>query len=112
MGLQDRIVEVHNNPHYGSDSNINYDEGTISKSSESSRLNSSTQVGGQNVSYGPGPSARSNCNLKIQDTRVGNQIVSGTGPSIGIEYRVSNLDTRVQDQNLYGHRSVSVTQIE
>ena len=82
MGLQDRIVEVYNNPHLGSDSNIKYDEGRISKS-----LESSTRVGGQNVSYGPRPSAGSNCNLKIQD----------------VEYRASNLDTRVRDQNLYGH---------
>ena len=100
MGLQDRIVEVHNNPHYGSDSNINYDEGRISES-----LESSTWVGSQNVSYGPGPSAGSNCNLKIQDIGVGNQTVCGTRPSIGIEYRVSNLDIRVRDQNLYGHGS-------
>ena len=36
MGLQDRIVEVHNNPHYESDSNVNYDEGRISELLESS----------------------------------------------------------------------------
>ena len=55
MGLQDRIIEVHNNLHYGSDLNINYDEGRISEVSENSRLNSSTRVGGRNLVPEPAP---------------------------------------------------------
>ena len=54
-GLQDRIIEVHNNLHYGSDLNINYDEGRISEVSENSRLNSSTRVGGRNLVPEPAP---------------------------------------------------------
>ena len=103
-GLQDRIIEVHNNPHYGSDSNINYDEGRISESSESSRLNLSVRVGDQNLLCGPGPNAVNKSNLKIQDTRVGSLSLSGSGPSIGNEYRINARDTRVGDQNLIGSR--------
>ena len=87
---------------YGSDSNINYDEGRISESLESSRLNSSFRVGGQHLLYGPGPNAGNKSSLLIPDTRVENQNLCGSGPSIGNEYRVSSLDTRVGDQNLYG----------
>ena len=88
IGLQERIVEVHNNLHYGSDSYINNDEGRISESSESSRLNSSVRVGHQNLLYSPGPNAGNKSNLKIQDTRVGNQNLCGSGPSIGLEWLI------------------------
>ena len=65
MGVQDRSVKVHNNPHYGSDPNISYDEGRISEFLKSSRLNSSVRVGGQNLLYGPGPKAGNKLNLNI-----------------------------------------------
>ena len=61
MGLQNRLVEVHNNPQYGSDLNINYDEGRISEISEGIRLNSSARIGDQNL-YGPDPSPEINLN--------------------------------------------------
>ena len=93
---------MHNNPHYGSDSNINYDEGRISESSESSRLNLSVWVEDQNLLCGPRPNARNKSNLKIQDIRVGNQNLCGSGPRIGNEYRVGSLDTRVGDLNFNG----------
>ena len=36
------------------------------------------------------------------NTRVGDQNLYGTGPSVRNIYRMSNLDARVGDQNLYG----------
>ena len=95
-------MEVHNNPHYGSDSIINYDEGRISESLERSRLNLSVWVGDQNLLCGPGPNPGNKSNLKIQDTSVGSLNLSGSGPSIGNEYRINTRDTRVGDQNLIG----------
>ena len=95
---------MRNNPYYGSDPNINYDEGRISESLESSRLNSSVRMGGQNLLYGPRSNSGNKFNSNIQETRVGNQNFCGSGSSIGNKYRVSSLDTRVGDQNLYGLR--------
>ena len=101
MGLQNKITEVHNNPQNGSDSNFNYNEGRICEFLESIRLNSSAQVGDQNLS-GSRPSAENRYKFRKLDARVGDQNLCGSGPSIGNRYRLSNLDTRVGDQNLYG----------
>ena len=39
------------------------------------------------------------------NTRVGDQNLYGTGPSVRNIYRMSNLDARVGDQNLYGSQT-------
>ena len=98
--FQNRITEVQDHSRYGSESNINYNEGRTSEVSGRTRLSINTRVGDQNL-YGPGPSFGNVYGVNNMITRVGDQNLYVPGLSSGNSYGQSNLNTRVGDQNFY-----------
>ena len=51
-----------------------------------------------------GPSVENMYRMSNLDTRVGDHNLYGSGPSVGNMHRMIDMHTRVGDQNLYGSR--------
>ena len=101
LTFQNRITEVQDQTVYGSESNLNHEEGRISGVLGRNRLITNIRVGDQNL-YGPGSSFRNIYEESNINTRVGDQNLYGPRSSVRNKYEESNTNTMVGDQNLYG----------